>query len=310
MKAGASPTEAYALSRIHLSFKLFNVIMHHSRILGPLVTAALVGLSACAPLGNALLEMAAAPNAQASSASASTGLPRCLKPQMYELATQVEGTFTVEDCSVPWDNRSYPVHAYRFTTPERRDVHLVVESPGLDTQLRLLREDGVEMEKDVFTGSFNTLKTQVPAGTYFVMLRSGSSTAERLHGRYTLRSSTERVGFEGCPRQEMLPLDGTVQGEWEVSDCTRALHSRAQLFYFDVYELTVPAQRNVEITLASPGISSILDLYTRDGAPVDQAWGAGRENTIKRQLAPGSYVVRVGTNGTPRETGRYTLRVR
>jgi hypothetical protein len=65
------------------------------------------------------------------------------------------------------------------------------------------------------------------------------------------------------------------------------------------------------LTLESPGINGTLALFTRDGSPVAETTSIGGPGRLAEQLAPGTYVVRVGVGlEAGRETGGYTLRVR
>ncbi|MDQ3557103.1 MAG: T9SS type A sorting domain-containing protein, partial [Gemmatimonadota bacterium] len=241
---------------------------------------------------------------------------RCTQVQPYTLGTAVPGEFTTSDCQAMNGQEREPVDHYRVETDGQRDVHVVVEAPGMDVSLKLLREDGVELKSGGYTGAFTSLSTQVPAGTYRLVLRSEGAEwmNSRPHGRYTLRSSTDQVGFEGCPPLQPVQLGSAVQGEWSVTDCTSPQFHATNLQRFDAYLLTLPAQRDVVLTLASPGIKSSINLFTRDGAPVAQASAYGSEGRITTQLAPGAYVVRVGVSGmagpSDRQTGRYTLQVR
>ena len=110
---------------------------------------------------------------------------------------------------------------------------------------------------------------------------------------------------------EPLPMSGVVQGEWSVADCLLPTMLRYDLRRHDYYLLQVTSRRDVVLTLESPGITSTLALFTRDEAPVGDAMATGGPARITTQLAPGTYVVRVGVaSGDGRETGRYTLRVR
>ena len=160
---------------------------------------------------------------------------------------------------------------------------------------------------------FAFITTQVPAGTYRLEIQSRgeSSGGGRAYGRYTLRSSTDVVGFEGCPSIVPLPFSGTIQGDWSVSDCLLPTMLRYELRRHDYYALQVTTQRDVVLILESPGINSTLALFARDGAPVTDTMALGEPGRIATQLAPGTYIVRVGVgSATQRETGRYTLRVR
>ncbi|MDQ3604868.1 MAG: hypothetical protein M3418_01560 [Gemmatimonadota bacterium] len=241
---------------------------------------------------------------------------RCTQVQPYALGTAVQGEFTTSDCQAMNGQEREPVDYYQFETDGQRDVYAVVEAPGMAVSLALVREDGVEVKSGGYTGAFTSVSTQVPAGTYRLVLRSQGAEWKnsRPHGRYTLRSSTDQVGFEGCPTLPQIQLGSAVQGEWSVTNCTSPQFHATNLQRFDAYLLTVPAQRDVVLTLESPGINSSLNLFTRDGAPVAQSSAYGSEGRIARQLAPGAYVVRVGVAGmagpSDRQTGRYTLQVR
>jgi hypothetical protein len=171
----------------------------------------------------------------------------------------------------------------------------------------------VEVKADEFVNSFATFSTQVPPGTYRLELesRGESSGGGRAFGRYTLRSSTDVAGFDGCPKLERLPASGLVAGEWSVEDCLLPTMMRYDLRRHDYYLLDVSSRRDVVLTLESPGVTGTLALFTRTGEPVADAMAAGEPGRIAAQLAPGTYVIRVGlASGAERETGRYTLRVR
>jgi hypothetical protein len=86
---------------------------------------------------------------------------------------------------------------------------------------------------------------------------------------------------------------------------------RLELRYHHYYLLELPARREVSLTLESPGVNGTLALFTRDGAPVDETMAVGGPGRMTKQLAPGSYVVRIGVGlEADWETGRYSLRVR
>lgn len=105
----------------------------------------------------------------------------CAGLQADEPGTVVSGEFTADDCYAMDGPEREPVDAYRFTVPEQRDVHAVVEAPGLDVQFALVREDGTVVKTQPYDGSFTSLFVQVPAGAYRITLRSlGAVPAGRL----------------------------------------------------------------------------------------------------------------------------------
>jgi hypothetical protein len=236
----------------------------------------------------------------------------CDQVEDYVAGTAVQGEFTVADCSVVEAGQREPLDVWRVRADARRDLHFIVDAPGLHVRLRLLTEDGVEVAADEYVGTFTYVVTQVPAGDYRLEVRSrGESFGGRAYGRYRLRSSTDQIGFEGCPSAAPLPAAGVLQGEWSVDDCKQPAMMRLEMRYQDYYLLEVGVRREVKLTLDSPGINGTLALFTRDGAPVDEAMAIDEPGRITRQLAPGAYVVRVGVGlEAGRETGRYTLQVR
>jgi len=239
-------------------------------------------------------------------------LQGCGQVQEYTPGTVVAGEFTASDCYTPSGETRQPVDYYRIRTDGQRDIFAVVEAPGLRVRMALVREDGVEIKSDSYVGDFTFISTQVPAGTYRVALRSeaGISTNDRVYGKYTLRSSTDQVGFEGCPTVQEIQPGSTIQGEWSVSDCRNTVDVRWEKRYFDYYLVNVPRTRDATLTLNSPGINSTLTLFSRDGTPLKEASAIGREAKIATQLSPGAYVIRAGVGSVgERETGRYTLRV-
>lgn len=279
--------------------------------LSAIQVATLAGMSilpaACATAGSVA---EAVSNPQAVLARAASG---CGQVREYPLGTVIEGEFTASDCFTPNGPNRQPVDYHRIRADGQRDIYAVVEAPGLRVRLALVREDGVEIKSDPYVGDFTFVSTQVPAGTYRIALRSegGSSANDRIYGTYTLRSSTDQVGFEGCPVLQEVQLGATIQGEWSVSDCKNTVDVRWEKRYFDYYLLNVPRARDVTVTLNSPGINGTLTLFSRDGAPLKQVDAIGREGKIATQLSPGSYVIRVGVGSVgERETGRYTLRLR
>lgn len=273
---------------------------------------ATVGTLAAAPACAPALQVAQAiANPEAALARAAQG---CTQVQNYTPGTVIEGEFTASDCyTVDYDGTRQPLDQYQIRVETQRDIHAIVEAPGLDVMLALVNDEGAEIKADPYMGEFTFVATQVPAGTYRLMVtsrRPGASTS-RVYGRYRLRSSTDQVGFEGCPVLQDVQLGATVQGEWSVSDCELPVLDRFTIRYFDFYLLNVPREREVGITLESPGINSDVALFTRDGAPLEQADAYGRPGRFTRALAPGTYVIRVGiATASDRETGRYTLRVR
>lgn len=267
------------------------------------LVAALATLSACASAAGAA-QVPAAPTGRPESA------PRgCGDVPAYVPGTELRGEFSESDCVAPASGRTEPVDYYRIAVDARTDLHAVVDAPGLGVQLTLLREDGSQIENDEWAGELTYLSAQVPAGVYRLQLQSRGD--ERLFGRYTLRTSTGDVGYEGCLVLPETPLSGSVQGEWSVEDCRRSLFPRSETGFVDYYLLRVPARRDVSIALESPGIGATLQLFTRDGAPVAEAEAYTGAGTLTTQLAPGAYVLRLGiAQGSERKTGRYTLRIR
>ena len=241
------------------------------------------------------------------------GGPGCAHTEPYEPGMVVSGEFTASDCYAMDGPEREPVDTYRFVVPEQRDVHAVVDAPGLDVQLALLREDGTVVKMQPYDGSFTSLFAQVPAGTYRITLRSlgGGASLGRVLGRYSLSSSTDRVGFGGCTKLPNLPLGQRREGEWSVDDCRQPIGSRDVGRYVDYYLLSVPGTRHVVLSLESPGINSYVQLFTREGAQIAVADAFSQTGRIERQLAPGAYVVGVSTSTVgARDTGRYTLFVR
>lgn len=268
-----------------------------------------VALAAAVPVCASAQDTEAITDPQAAAGRATAG---CGQIQDYVLGTATAGEFRVSDCFSLNGGLRQPTDYWRFRTDGRRDIYLVAEAPGMQVRLRLLSDDGVEVKADEFVNPFAFLSTQVPAGTYRIEIQSRgeSGGGGRAYGHYTLRSSTDVAGFEGCPTLEPLPASGVVQGEWSVEDCLLPTMLRYELRRHDYYLLQVMSRRDVVLSLESPGITSTLALFTRDGAPVADAMAAGEPARIATQLAPGTYVVRVGVAGPERETGRYTLRVR
>lgn len=254
-----------------------------------------------------------APDAAMASGAAPTR-PRqsCDRATDYVPGTAVQGEFTVADCTIVEAGQREVLDVWQVRADGRRDLHFVVEAPGMHVRLRLMTEDGVEVAADEHVGPFTYVVTQVPTGTYRLEVWSrGESFGGRAYGRYLLRSSTDQVGFEGCSVLTPLPTSATVEGEWSVEDCVQPAMMRLEMRHQDYYLLQVTARRNVTVTLTSPGINGMLALFTRDGAPVDEAMAIGEPAWITRQLPPGAYVVRVGVGlEAGRETGRYTLSVR
>jgi hypothetical protein len=272
----------------------------HAALVGSL--AVLPACSAAVPAGG----VAASPQG----ARAGSG---CAEAQLYELGTVVSGEFTADDCYAMDGAEREPIDSYRFVVPEQRNMHAVVEAPGLDVQLALLREDGTAVKTQPYDGSFTSLFAQVPAGTYRISLRSlgGGANVGRLLGRYSLSSSTERVGFGGCVKLPDLPLGQGRQGEWSVDDCKQPIGSRDVGRYVDYFLLSIPRARDVVVSLESSGINSYVQLFTREGAQIAVADAFSRTGRIEQQLAPGAYVVGVSTSSVhARDTGRYTLSVR
>lgn len=237
---------------------------------------------------------------------------RCPGIQDYVPGTAVQGELTSDDCFEVEADRREPLDVWRIRADGRRDLHLVVDAPGMEVRLRLLTEDGVEVGVDEHVGAFTFIVTQVPAGTYRLEVRSkGGAFGGRVFGRYVLRSSTDQAGFEGCPTADPLPATGVVRGEWSVEDCAQPAMMRLEMRYHDYYLLEVPVRRDVTVTLESPGVNGTLALFTRDGAPVAEAMSIGGPGQFAEQLAPGTYIVRVGVSlEAGRETGDYTLRIR
>lgn len=236
----------------------------------------------------------------------------CGQIQEYVPGTAVQGEFGSTDCYVVDAGQREPLDYWRIQADGRRDLYFVVEAPGMHVRLRLLTEDGVEVEADEYVGPFTFIISQVPSGTYRLEVQSrGASYGGRAYGRYLLRSSTDQAGFEGCPTAAPLPAPGIVRGEWSVEDCAQPAMMRLEMRYHDYYLLEVPVRRDVTVTLESPGINGTLALFTRDGAPIDETMAIGGPGRITRQLAPGAYVVRVGVGlEAGRETGGYNLTVR
>jgi len=247
--------------------------------------------------------------AQAEQVTARTACPPA---SVYVPGSVVAGEFSVEDCSTTEDGNKRVIDFYTIRVDARRDIFAIVEAPAMDVRLSLMNEDGVEVAADGFTGAFTFISTQVPAGLYLLTLESrGGSPDARLHGRYTLRSSSDQVGFEGCPRTDTIQAGSSISGEWSVEDCKLAVNTRWDLHYFDYYRLRFDTARDVALELASPGINSFLTLFSADGAPLASADAFGEPGRLSAQLAAGEYVVRVGVASySRRETGPYTLRVR
>jgi hypothetical protein len=269
--------------------------------------AGLSSLSACAP---ALQGMEAVTNPQAVLARASSG---CAQIQPYTLATVSEGEFTASDCSIVEGGEREPVDYYEFTTPEQRDVFALLEAPGLDVQLALVRTDGIQVKAQPYEGAFTSLSVQVPAGTYRIALRSrgDASSQGRLLGGYTLSTSTDRAGFQGCTRLAEIQQGRSVQGQWSVEDCKQPIGARDVGRYADYYLFHVPQARDVVVSLESPGVNSYVQLFTREGALLKSGDAFSQTGRITTQPAPGAYVLAVGTSSVnQRETGRYTLSVR
>lgn len=265
--------------------------------------AAIGGLASCATAAG-MAQVLADP-----AGSLDRAAQGCGQVPAHTPGTEVRGEFSESDCWTPAAGRQEPVDYYQITVQDRTDLHAVVDAPGLGVQLALLRENGTEVARDEWTGDLTYVTAQVPAGVYRLQVHSRGD--ERLNGRYTLRTSTGEAGFEGCLLLPELPLGGSVQGEWSVEDCKRPLYPRWNVGHVDYYLLRVPARRQVSIALESPGIGSMLELFTRDNAPVAQTDAYTGAGTLSAQLEPGTYVLRVSVaQGSDRKTGRYTLRVR
>lgn len=246
-------------------------------------------------------------------------LTGCANVQEYELGTAVQGRFATSDCHVDAGMFRHPVVSYGFLAERQRDIAVVVEAPGLDVSLRLLNDDGVVLA-ETYGGDFGTLTKQVPAGSYTVVLESKKDGylggGERLYGRFTMRSSTDDVGFAGCPDVAPIRMGARIQGDWSVADCEMAQGVMHR--YADYYLLDVSEQRDVLVTLSSSGINSQWSLFERDGAPVMDGYAVVEsehpfpgQQSMPRQLAPGRYILEVKVSDmTPRETGRYILTVR
>lgn len=269
-----------------------------------LVVLVLPLLSACASAAGAAQVPGAPPSARETTFQGCSQLPD------HTPGSEVRGEFSESDCAAPAQGRREPVDHYRVQVDGRTDLNAVVDAPGLEVQLVLLGEDGTPIAHDEWTGELTYLSAQVPAGIYRLRLQSRSDA--RVHGRYTLRTSTGDVGFEGCLALPDAPLGGSVQGEWSVEDCRRPLFPRGELGHVDYYLLRVPARRDVTFVLESPGIGATLQLFTRDdGAPVADAEAYTGAGMLTAQLAPGAYVLRLGVaQGSERKTGRYTLWIR
>lgn len=268
-----------------------------------LLVSALGAVPACAPAAG-LAEVLANPTGALDRAAQGCG-----QVSAYAPGTEVRGEFVESDCWTPAAGHQEPVDYYQISIEARTDLHAVVDAPGLGVQVALLREDGTEVAQDEWTGDLSFISVQVPAGSYRLQVHSRGD--ERLHGRYTLRTSTGDVGFEGCLALPEIAIGGTVQGEWSVDDCKRPLYPRWNLGHVDYHLLRVASRREISVALESPGIGSTLELFARDGTPVAQADAYTGEGTLSVQLEPGTYVLRVAVaQGTERKTGRYTLRIR
>jgi hypothetical protein len=260
-------------------------------------------LSACASAAGTAQVPGAPPKAW------ETAVQGCGQLPDHTPGSEVRGEFAESDCAAPAQGRREPVDYYRIQVDGRTDLHAVVDAPGLEVQLALLGEDGTPITHDEWTGELTYLSAQVPTGIYRLRLQSRGDA--RVHGRYTLRTSTGGIGFEGCLVLPDAPLGGSVQGEWSVEDCRRPLFPRGELGYVDYYLLRAATRHDVTFALESPGIGATLQLFTRDGAPVAEAEAYTGTGTLTAQLAPGAYVLRLGVaQGSERRTGRYTLRIR
>jgi hypothetical protein len=237
----------------------------------------------------------------------------CTQIQPYSPGTVFEGEFTSSDCSIVEGGEREPVDYYEFTTAEQRDVFALVEAPGLEVQLALAQTDGVQVRSQPYEGAFTSLSVQVPPGTYRIALRSrgGGSSQGRLLGGYTLSSSTDRTGFQGCTQLSEIQVGRIVQGQWSVADCKQPIGARDVGRYADYHLLQLSQPRDLAVSLESPGINSYLQLFTREGALLKSADAFSQAGRIRTQLAPGMYVLAVGTSSVNSvETGRYTLSVR
>lgn len=97
----------------------------------------------------------------------------------------------------------------------------------------------------------------------------------------------------------------SVTGTLSTSDC---------LFpdgtYFDLYRLTVPAARTLQIDLTSSQVDAYLILYSADGTSLasDDDGGGGTNSRITRSLSAGTYLVAANSFGAG-EVGSYRLSV-
>jgi hypothetical protein len=191
----------------------------------------------------------------------------------YALVTKIEGELTTSDC-IYGDATIVPpkyIDYYSLSVDQQTRITILFNDYAAQLNISIFDSNQKDMPLSQGLGVFTT---QVTPGNYTIAVFSIIGDV----GQYTLSTSTDEKGFNGCSILSKIELGTKVDGEITASDCTFG----ADLV--DYYEFSLTEQDTVAIC-GGAGVS----LFLRDGTPLETNIIA-RNGCFLRDLQPGSYV--------------------
>jgi hypothetical protein len=191
----------------------------------------------------------------------------------YTLATEVEGELTTSDCTLSGTGtiQNDYIDAYNFTVSKQTTVKIQLRPSVNPARFNVYVIDSNKKEVAVFfIDNVGIVTTPLASGNYTLAIAGGVV-------KYSLSTSTDDQGFNGCPTLTKLELGTKIKGEFTGDDCEDG--------YVDYYEFSLLEPDSVAMCGSVSVALSLRDGTVLENNPIP------RNGCLLRDLQAGSYVL-------------------
>ena len=224
----------------------------------------------------------------------------CVSTAALTATQQLNGLIANGSCNfnLPGRDDSSPFNFYSVHLDSAGAVQISVDSADFSSLLLLLDADGNEIAEDIQSSSSGTplIRQQLPAGDYRLAIFNEDVFGGNYRLNYQYVAGTPPV----CAIPALAagqPAAGTLSG---ASSC------KDRAFLADGYQVVLPADGTLALTLASPDFTTYLDLH--DAKDNVLTWGTHSQDestsVLTADLAAGTYYIYAATADMP---GGYTV---
>jgi hypothetical protein len=224
----------------------------------------------------------------------------CLSLATLTESQQTSGSISTASCNfnLPGRQDYAPFNYYNLHLDQTGVIQASIDTSDFSPLLLLLDADGNTINEDIESGGngIPLIRQQLPPGDYQLVIFNEDSFG----GNYTLSYQYTSGPAAPCPVTLINPGDqpsGILAGGSSCKD---------SIFMSDAYQVVLPADGTLNLTLSSPDFSPFLDLH--DAKDNGLTWGTqsadGSTSSFAADLPAGTYYVYAASMDLP---GGYAL---